>query len=62
MHILGSRTQLRVALMALFVAAYSLLAMWKERSVYQDFGDIPAELHSALSLVFFLNLPNITID
>jgi putative membrane protein len=46
-----SRTLTQVALLALTVAAYGALAVWKERTVYHELGDIPAEIHAALTLV-----------
>jgi putative membrane protein len=46
-----SRTLTQVALMALAVAAYGALAVWKEKTIYHELGDIPAEIHAALTLV-----------
>lgn len=47
----NSRTLRRVALLACVVAAYSLLPVWKEHSIYRDLGDMPSELYAALTLV-----------
>lgn len=49
--LISSKTLGQVLLMALAVGAYSLLPMWKEYSAYRDIGDVPSEIHAALSLV-----------
>jgi putative membrane protein len=46
-----SRTLARVALYALAMGAYSLLAVGKEYSAYSTLGDFPAQIHAALTLV-----------
>jgi putative membrane protein len=46
-----SRTLRKVALMALAVGAYSALPLWPRISQYQGVVDIPAELHTMLTLV-----------
>lgn len=46
-----SRTLGRVALYALAVGAYSLLAIGKEYSSFAAIGDFPAQIHAALTLV-----------
>jgi putative membrane protein len=47
----SSKTLGQVTLMALGVGAYSLLPLLKEYTTYKDLGDIPSDVHAALSLV-----------
>lgn len=56
LSVYSSSTLLRVAWMALAMGAYAILAVWKENSHLSEMGDIPAELHTALSLVLGLLL------
>lgn len=44
-------TLLRVSFYAAGVGIYSLLAVWKERSVFSEFGDLPPDIHAALTVV-----------
>lgn len=46
-----NRTQFHVALYALLAGAYAALPIWKECSPFHQVGDLPTELHAALSLV-----------
>lgn len=45
-----SKTLLHVSSIALLVGLYSLLPVWKEASPLKDFGDIPSQIHAAMSL------------
>jgi putative membrane protein len=44
-------TLVRVSLYAAGIGVYSLLAVWKELSPYRDIGDLPSDIHAALTLV-----------
>ncbi len=46
-----SRTLYQAGLLALGFAAYSLIPLLKENSIYRDIGDVPHEIHAALSLM-----------
>ena len=46
-----SRTLRRVGIYALLMGVYSLLAVAKEHTRYADYGDLPAQIHAALTLV-----------
>lgn len=46
-----SRTVGRVFLWSLLVGAYSCLAVYKEMTAYRDLGDVPSQIHAALSVV-----------
>lgn len=46
-----SRTLNQAGLLALVFAAYSLIPLIKEYSIYRDVGDVPPEMHAALSLM-----------
>lgn len=54
--IFQSRTLAFVAGYALMVGVYSLLPIWKEISPFSEMGDLPSEMHAALSLVLGLLL------
>jgi ion channel-forming bestrophin family protein len=45
-----SRTLLHVSSIALSAGLYSFFAVWKENSSLRDFGDIPSQIHAAMSL------------
>jgi len=45
-----SKTLLHISSIALLVGLYSLLPVWKEASSLKDYGDIPSQLHAAMSL------------
>ena len=45
-----SKTLLHVSSIALLVGLYSLLPVWKEASPLKDYGDIPSQIHAAMSL------------
>jgi ion channel-forming bestrophin family protein len=47
----SSKTLGQVTLLALGMGVYSLLPIVKEYTSYKDYGDIPSDLHAALSLV-----------
>jgi ion channel-forming bestrophin family protein len=47
----SSKTLGQVLVFAGVVGLYSLLPMWKENSFLRDYGDVPSEIHAALSLV-----------
>ena len=49
--VLRGRTLRQVAVLAFIAGAYALLAVWKENSPFKGVADIPAELHTALTLV-----------
>ena len=49
--LLTSGTLARVAGYAMLLAAYAGFAVWKELSIYERWGDFPAEIHAALTLV-----------
>jgi len=49
--ILYRRTLSRVAVYAVIMGAYTLLPIWKENSQYNTIGDVPTEIHAALTLV-----------
>lgn len=51
-----SRTLSRVAGYAILVGLYSLLPIWKENTEYREYGDLPAEFHTAFTLVLGLLL------
>lgn len=44
-------TLLQVSLFAIAVGGYSLLAVWKEDSSWRDYGDLPSDIHAALTVV-----------
>ena len=46
-----SRSLPHVALLAACVGLYAVLPVWKEKSPYHNFGDIPSQIHAALTLV-----------
>jgi ion channel-forming bestrophin family protein len=46
-----NRTLTRVAGYAVLVGLYAGLPVWKEYSRFRDVGDLPAEIHAALTLV-----------
>jgi ion channel-forming bestrophin family protein len=46
-----SKTLNQASILALAVGAYSILPLIKEASAYQDAGDIPSDMHAALSLI-----------
>lgn len=50
-EVTGNRTLTRVAGYALLMGLYAGLPVWKEVAVAGDFGDLPAEIHAALTLV-----------
>jgi ion channel-forming bestrophin family protein len=47
----SSRTLGYVALMAMAMGVYSVLPVLKENSSFKDIGDVPSDMHAALSLV-----------
>jgi putative membrane protein len=47
----SSRTLGQAALLAIAMGAYSVLPLIKEFTIYRDYGDIPSDVHAALSLV-----------
>lgn len=44
-------TLLRVCLYAAGVGVYSLLAVWKEHTSFHEVGDLPSNIHAALTVV-----------
>lgn len=46
-----SRTLLQVALLAVLCGVYAALPVWKENSRFTDVGDVPSDIHAALTLV-----------
>lgn len=49
--IISNPTLLRVGVFAAGVGLYSLLAVWKEHTSYHQVGDLPTDIHAALTLV-----------
>ena len=49
--LINSRTLLWVASYALLMSLYAALPVWKEHSPYEDVGDLPSDIHAALTLV-----------
>ncbi|HAY81001.1 MAG TPA: hypothetical protein DCY79_14440, partial [Planctomycetaceae bacterium] len=49
--LIKSRTLLWVTFYALLLSLYALLPVWKEYSSYKEFGDLPSDIHAALTLV-----------
>ncbi|MEQ1829587.1 MAG: bestrophin family ion channel [Pirellula sp.] len=47
----SSRTLGQATLLAVLVGIYSILPLVKEYTIYRDMGDIPSDVHAALSLV-----------
>lgn len=48
---ISSRTLVHVGSLALLIGVYSLIPTLKEISSYKDVGDMPSQVHTALSLV-----------
>ncbi|MFO0922488.1 MAG: bestrophin family protein [Pirellulales bacterium] len=48
---ISSRTLVHVGSLALLIGVYSLIPTLKEISSYKDIGDMPSQVHTALSLV-----------
>ncbi len=45
-----SKTLIHVSSLAAVVGFYSFLPVWKEASAYKDIGDMPSQIHAAMSL------------